>query len=149
MRVVSIVRAGASGAHEIQDRSGSFKKQSSGECLRCSVLRCWQRSSGSVPLKCSPKQHSTWLFERKLDNAKPCGSAIPLCAVEEFDLPDEIIDRKVRNVKMIPLNREVDIRLILGYDDNATSAYRRGVFDAFLRNKYGLAHPCEWSRPEN
>ena len=21
----------------------------------------------------------TWLFERKLDNAKPCGGAIPLC----------------------------------------------------------------------
>ena len=28
----------------------------------------------------------TWLFERKLDNAKPCGGAIPLCMVEEFDL---------------------------------------------------------------
>ena len=54
----------------------------------------------------------TWLFERKLDNAKPCGGAIPLCMVEEFDLPDEIIDRKVRNMKMIsPSNREVDIKL--------------------------------------
>ena len=63
----------------------------------------------------------TWLFERKLDNAKPCGGAIPLCMVEEFDLPDDIIDRKVRNMKMIsPSNREVDIRLDpLGYDDNA------------------------------
>ena len=38
----------------------------------------------------------TWLFERKLDNAKPCGGAIPLCMVEEFDLPESIIDRKVR-----------------------------------------------------
>ena len=26
----------------------------------------------------------TWIFERKLDNAKPCGGAIPLCMVEEF-----------------------------------------------------------------
>ena len=34
----------------------------------------------------------TWLFERKLDNAKPCGGAIPLCMVEEFDLPESIID---------------------------------------------------------
>ena len=33
----------------------------------------------------------TWLFERKLDNAKPCGGAIPLCMVEEFDLPESII----------------------------------------------------------
>ena len=29
----------------------------------------------------------TYLFERKLDNAKPCGGAIPLCMVSEFDLP--------------------------------------------------------------
>ena len=54
----------------------------------------------------------TWLFERKLDNAKPCGVAIPLCMVEEFDLPESIIDRKVRHMRMIsPSNREVDISL--------------------------------------
>ena len=27
-----------------------------------------------------------WLFERKLDNAKPCGGAIPLCMVEELEI---------------------------------------------------------------
>ena len=36
----------------------------------------------------------TWIFERKLDNEKPCGGAIPLCMVAEFDLPDSIIDSK-------------------------------------------------------
>ena len=63
----------------------------------------------------------TWLFERKLDNAKPCGGAIPLCMVEEFDLPETIIDRKVRHMKMIsPSNREVDISLdnVYGKSDN-------------------------------
>ena len=58
--------------------------------------------------------------------------------VEEFDLPDEIIDRKVRNMKMIsPSNREVDIKLDpLGYDENAyIGMCRREVFDAFLRNR--------------
>lgn len=35
------------------------------------------------------------LFERKMDNAKPCGGAIPLCMIDEFDLPTSIIDRKV------------------------------------------------------
>ena len=44
---------------------------------------------------------STWIFERKLDNAKPCGGAIPLCMVSEFDLPDSIIDRKVRKYKHV------------------------------------------------
>ena len=37
----------------------------------------------------------TVLFERKLDNAKPCGGAIPLCMVGEFDLPESVVDRKV------------------------------------------------------
>jgi hypothetical protein len=38
----------------------------------------------------------TFLIERKMDNCKPCGGAIPLCMIDEFDLPMEIIDRKAR-----------------------------------------------------
>lgn len=41
--------------------------------------------------------------QRKMDNAKPCGGAIPLCMVSEFDLPPEIIDRKVGGSKVAPL----------------------------------------------
>ena len=78
----------------------------------------------------------TWLFERKLDNAKPCGGAIPLCMVEEFDLPETIIDRKVRHMKMIsPSNREVDISLdnVYGKSDNEyIGMCRREVMDAFM-----------------
>jgi geranylgeranyl reductase len=33
-----------------------------------------------------------------MDNCKPCGGAIPLCMIDEFDLPMEIVDRKVRAV---------------------------------------------------
>ena len=39
----------------------------------------------------------TVLFERKFDNAKPCGGAIPLCMIGEFDIPEEKVDRKVRH----------------------------------------------------
>ncbi len=81
----------------------------------------------------------TWIFERKLDNAKPCGGAIPLCMVAEFELPDEIIDRKVRNMRMIsPSNREVDISLdkVYGETDNEyIGMCRREVMDAFMRNR--------------
>ncbi len=81
----------------------------------------------------------TWIFERKLDNAKPCGGAIPLCMVSEFDLPDSIIDRKVRNMRMIsPSNREVDISLdkVYGETDNEyIGMCRREVMDAFMRNR--------------
>jgi len=38
----------------------------------------------------------TVMFERKMDNAKPCGGAIPLCMVGEFDMPESVVDRKVR-----------------------------------------------------
>ncbi|MEM8602503.1 MAG: geranylgeranyl reductase [Cyanobacteria bacterium P01_H01_bin.121] len=76
----------------------------------------------------------TYLIERKLDNAKPCGGAIPLCMVSEFDLPPEIIDRKVRKMKMIsPSDREVDINL--NNQDEYIGMCRREVLDGFLRQR--------------
>jgi geranylgeranyl reductase len=76
----------------------------------------------------------TYLIERKLDNAKPCGGAIPLCMVSEFDLPPEIIDRRVRKMKMIsPSNREVDINLT--NQAEYIGMCRREVLDGFLRER--------------
>ncbi|MEN9207199.1 MAG: geranylgeranyl reductase [Gloeomargarita sp. GMQP_bins_120] len=76
----------------------------------------------------------TYLFERKLDNCKPCGGAIPLCMVEEFDLPPEIIDRRVRQMKMIsPSNVAVDIKLTNPHE--YIGMCRREILDAFLRNR--------------
>ncbi|MEL6554183.1 MAG: geranylgeranyl reductase [Cyanobacteria bacterium J06621_11] len=77
----------------------------------------------------------TYLFERKLDNAKPCGGAIPLCMVDEFDLPPEIIDRRVRKMKMIsPSNVEVNIGSTLK-DGEYIGMCRREILDGFLRNR--------------
>jgi geranylgeranyl reductase len=76
----------------------------------------------------------TYLFERKLDNAKPCGGAIPLCMVSEFDLPPEIIDRRVRRMKMIsPSNIEVDLGL--EKQDEYIGMCRREILDSYLRNR--------------
>jgi geranylgeranyl diphosphate/geranylgeranyl-bacteriochlorophyllide a reductase len=36
-----------------------------------------------------------FIIERKMNNAKPCGGAIPICMIDEFNLPMEIVDRKV------------------------------------------------------
>ena len=59
--------------------------------------------------------------------------------VEEFDLPETIIDRKVRHMRMIsPSNREVDISLdrVYGKSDNEfIGMCRREVMDAFMRNR--------------
>lgn len=77
----------------------------------------------------------TYLLERKLDNAKPCGGAIPLCMVEEFDLPPEIIDRRVRKMKMIsPSNIEVNIGSTLKPDEYIGMC-RREVLDGFMRDR--------------
>ncbi|HEY9752876.1 MAG TPA: geranylgeranyl reductase [Coleofasciculaceae cyanobacterium] len=75
----------------------------------------------------------TYLIERKLNNIKPCGGAIPLCMVSEFDLPPEIIDRRVRKMKMIsPSNIEVNIGSTLKQDEYIGMC-RREVLDGFLR----------------
>merc|ERR1719379_2520695 len=75
------------------------------------------------------------LFERKMDNAKPCGGAIPLCMVDEFKLPPEIIDRRVRKMKMIsPSGREVDVGRTLN-EDEYIGMTRREVLDGYLRDR--------------
>ena len=77
----------------------------------------------------------TFLIERKMDNCKPCGGAIPLCMVGEFDLPNEIIDRKVTKMKMIsPSNRAVDVGQTLN-DKEYIGMCRREVMDDFLRKR--------------
>ena len=77
----------------------------------------------------------TFLIERKMDNCNPCGGAIPLCMVGEFDLPEEIIDRKVTKMKMIsPSNRAVDVGQTLN-DKEYIGMCRREVMDDFLRKR--------------
>eukprot|EP00252_Welwitschia_mirabilis_P014902 TRINITY_DN32963_c0_g1_i1.p1 TRINITY_DN32963_c0_g1~~TRINITY_DN32963_c0_g1_i1.p1 ORF type:complete len:475 (+),score=72.76 TRINITY_DN32963_c0_g1_i1:106-1530(+) len=77
----------------------------------------------------------TFLIERKLDNAKPCGGAIPLCMVGEFDLPLDIIDRKVTKMKMIsPSNVTVDVGKTLN-EKEYIGMVRREILDSFLRNR--------------
>ena len=55
--------------------------------------------------------------------------------IEEFDLPMEIIDRKVTKMKMIsPSNRVVDVGQTMS-DSEYIGMCRREVFDEFLRKR--------------
>ncbi|KAJ4960061.1 hypothetical protein NE237_019971 [Protea cynaroides] len=77
----------------------------------------------------------TYLIERKMDNCKPCGGAIPLCMVGEFDLPLDIIDRRVTKMKMIsPSNVAVDVGRTLKPHEYI-GMVRREVLDAYLRER--------------
>lgn len=57
--------------------------------------------------------------------------------VDEFDLPEEIIDRKVTKMKMIsPSNREVDVGKTLS-EKEYIGMCRREVLDDYLRKRAG------------
>jgi len=95
--------------------------------------------------KCWLSRHDTF-YHRSLDHThhrlplaqthtQPCGGAIPLCMVEEFDLPMEIVDRKVTKMKMIsPSNREVDVGKTLS-EREWIGMCRREVMDDYLRKR--------------
>jgi len=77
----------------------------------------------------------TTMFERKLDNAKPCGGAIPLCMIGEFDIPESVVDRKVRKMNLIsPSGVEVDIGDTLKPNEYIGMC-RREIMDKYLRDR--------------
>ena len=81
------------------------------------------------------KNIDTVLFERKLDNAKPCGGAIPLCMVGEFDLPESVVDRKVRRMNLVsPTGKEVSIGSTL-QPDEYIGMCRREILDKYIRDR--------------
>lgn len=77
----------------------------------------------------------TYLIERAPAGAKPCGGAIPLCMLDEFSVPLDLIDRRVRRMKIIsPSNRVVDFGRTLKSHEYIPML-RREVLDSFLRSR--------------
>ncbi|EXB54685.1 Geranylgeranyl diphosphate reductase [Morus notabilis] len=77
----------------------------------------------------------TFLFERAPSGAKPCGGAIPLCMLDEFQIPSHLIDRRVSRMRIFsPSNLEVDFgKTLLPHEFIAM--LRREVLDSFLRSR--------------
>ncbi|KAK7300341.1 hypothetical protein RJT34_11184 [Clitoria ternatea] len=78
----------------------------------------------------------TFLFERNPPSvAKPCGGAIPLCMLEEFDIPHHLIDRHVTHMRIFsPSNIAVDFGKTLKPHE-FIAMLRREVLDSFLRSR--------------
>lgn len=76
----------------------------------------------------------TFLFERSPSGAKPCGGAIPLCMLDEFDIPRAaVVDREVRRMRIIsPSNLTIDFGKTLRSDEFIAMT-RREILDSFLR----------------
>ncbi|KAK4257196.1 hypothetical protein QN277_006816 [Acacia crassicarpa] len=114
--------------------AGKYSPLVSGRNLRVAVIGGGP-AGGSAAETLAKGGIETFLIERKLDNCKPCGGAIPLCMVGEFDLPLDIIDRRVTKMKMIsPSNVAVDIGQTLKPHEYI-GMVRREVLDEYLRNR--------------
>ncbi|XP_068663506.1 geranylgeranyl diphosphate reductase, chloroplastic-like [Aristolochia californica] len=78
----------------------------------------------------------TFLIERSPAGSKPCGGAIPLCMLDEFSIPPELVDRRVTRMKIIsPSNRVVDFGSKTLKPHEYIAMLRREVLDSFLRNR--------------
>lgn len=80
----------------------------------------------------------TVLLEKELEKAKPCGGAVPPAAFTEFDLPQHLIDRKVKHCLIVsPSGQEtyVPVAGSTPTDDDYVAMVRREIFDGFLRER--------------
>ncbi|XP_072952650.1 geranylgeranyl diphosphate reductase, chloroplastic [Typha angustifolia] len=122
----------------LQIRASKSSPRLSGRPLRVAVIGGGP-AGGAAAETLAKGGVETILIERKLDNSKPCGGAIPLCMVDEFALPLDLIDRRVNKMKMIsPSNVEVDIGKTLAPSE-FIGMVRREVLDAYLRSRAAAA----------
>ncbi|MCU0491116.1 MAG: geranylgeranyl diphosphate reductase [Chloroflexaceae bacterium] len=80
----------------------------------------------------------TIMLEKELVKAKPCGGAVPPAAFREFDLPQQLIDRKVKNCLIVsPSGQETHVPVAgtVPTSDDYVAMVRREVFDGFLRQR--------------
>jgi geranylgeranyl reductase len=77
----------------------------------------------------------TFLLERSPAGAKPCGGAIPLCMLDEFAIPRDLVDRRVTRMRVLsPSNLVADFSRALPPGAHIPML-RREVLDSFLRRR--------------
>lgn len=78
------------------------------------------------------------MLERDLRRVKPCGGAVPPVAFSEFDLPQDLIARKVhRTLVHSPSERiaEVEVSGVTASENDYVAMVCREVFDPYLRSR--------------
>ncbi|XP_074294994.1 uncharacterized protein LOC141622874 [Silene latifolia] len=102
--------------------------------LRAAVIGGGPAGSSAAESLSSGGVH-TYLFERATSAAKPCGGAIPLCMLDEFDIPRALVDREVTRMRIIsPSNLVIDFGKTL-LPTEFIAMTRREVLDSFLRTR--------------
>lgn len=78
---------------------------------------------------------TTYLLERSPAGSKPCGGAIPLCMLDEFAIPDHLVDRRVTRMRVVsPSNLTADFGSTLRPHEHIPML-RRELLDSFLRRR--------------
>ncbi|NJK81090.1 MAG: geranylgeranyl diphosphate reductase [Chloroflexaceae bacterium] len=80
----------------------------------------------------------TILLERELVKPKPCGGAVPPAAFREFNIPQSLIDCKVKNCLIVsPSNQQTHVPVAgtVPTADDYVAMVRREVFDHWLRDR--------------
>ncbi len=80
----------------------------------------------------------TLLMERELVRPKPCGGAIPPTLVQEFGIPDRLIDRKMTITNVFSPSGQIAAVPVVGSvptDHDYVGMVRREVFDGYLREQ--------------
>ncbi|CAI8586611.1 unnamed protein product [Vicia faba] len=115
--------------------SNSTRPSISGRKLRAAVIGGGPAGSSAAEALASGGVE-TFLFERNPPSTpKPCGGAIPLCMLEEFDIPHHLIDRRVTQMRIFsPSNIAVDFGKTLKPNE-FIAMLRREVLDSFLRSR--------------
>lgn len=78
------------------------------------------------------------LLERDLARKKPCGGAVPPKALEEFGIPDRIVERRTKRAVIIGPSGstvEMDVRGTIARDDDYIAMVTREVLDRTMREK--------------
>jgi len=74
----------------------------------------------------------TYLLEKRLQGEKPCGGGILPALMAEYDLPEELLERKVHQIRLVgPSGRPVVIDLHKGFIGMTS----RSSFDRYLRGR--------------
>ena len=83
----------------------------------------------------------TFLLERSPAGAKPCGGAIPLCMLDEFAIPRDLVDRRVTRMRVVsPSNLTADFSRALPPGAHIPML-RREVLNFFLHRRQGPGPP--------
>ncbi|KAJ4834860.1 hypothetical protein Tsubulata_912967 [Turnera subulata] len=130
------------GKPKSQHRPSAITAAISGRKLRAAVIGGGPAGSSAAETLAAGGIE-TFLFERSPNTAKPCGGAIPLCMVDEFSIPPNLIDRRVTRMKIIsPSNLTVDFGSKTLKPHECIPMLRREVLDSFLRSRAVSSGAC-------